>query len=169
VAERRDREALRRLHAHYGPRVKAYLRRRGATDDAAEALTQEVMLAVWRRAHHFDARRTDPGTWVFAIARDARVDAGRRDRGLDPDPGERALDEQDEAGDASGGEAPWGVRDALDRLPGEQAEFLRAFFHHGDETSGATANAPGLPRGAARSRLRAALGGLRSTLGVTDR
>ena len=74
VAERRDRAAFGRVFAHYGPRVKAYLRRLGASDPVAEDLTQEVMLTVWRRAGQFDRTRAALSTWIYTIARNKRID-----------------------------------------------------------------------------------------------
>ena len=85
VAERRDRAAFGRIFAHYGPRVKAYLRRLGASDAVAEDLTQEVMLTVWQRAGQFDRTRAALSTWVYTIARNKRIDALRRDRRPDYD------------------------------------------------------------------------------------
>jgi RNA polymerase sigma-70 factor (ECF subfamily) len=141
--------------------LAAHLRRRGATDGAAEEVTQEVMLAVWRRAPHIDPRRTDTGAWIFALTRDAAVGGGW----AGPDPHDPAS-----AGEAEGGGAEAGiVRDALGRLLREQLEVLRRFFYHEETSPGSTVQAPGLPRGEARCRLRLALVGLRAALGVSER
>src|SRR5262249_57812677 len=50
IAQRTDAAAFHELYQSYGPRVKAYLRRRGADHSTAEDLAQETLLAVWRRA-----------------------------------------------------------------------------------------------------------------------
>ena len=49
IALKRDRQSFGELFDHFGPRVKSYLRRLGASDVLAEDLMQEVMLTVWRR------------------------------------------------------------------------------------------------------------------------
>ena len=38
------------------------------------------MLAVWRKARLFDPAKADAATWIFAIARNQRIDALRRER-----------------------------------------------------------------------------------------
>ena len=51
---RKDRDAFAVLFNFYAPRIKSYLLRLNAPDSLAEELTQEVMLAVWRKAETFD-------------------------------------------------------------------------------------------------------------------
>lgn len=169
VAERKDREAFARLFAFYGPRIKAYLRRLGAEDAAAEDLAQEAMLAVWRRAGQFDRRRASLSTWIFTIARNKRIDAIRRDRRPDYDPEDPAL-VGDTDGAAPGGDemaeaAEMGVliRRAVEDLPREQAELLRIFYYE-EKPHSAIAAELGLPLGTVKSRLRLALGKLRAAL-----
>lgn len=172
VAERRDREAFGRLFAFYGPRIKAYLRRLGAEDAAAEDLTQEVMLALWRRAHQFDRRRAALSTWIFTIARNRRIDAIRRERRPDYDPDDPALVEDvdhaprgDEVAEAR--EMEGIVLRAVKRLPVEQAELLRIFYYE-EKSHSVIAEELGLPLGTVKSRLRLALGKLRGMMGASD-
>jgi RNA polymerase sigma-70 factor, ECF subfamily len=167
VAERRDREAFGRLFAFYGPRVKAYLGRLGVGEREADESAQEALLAVWREAPRFDPRRAALSTWVFAIVRERRALAASAGGRPEFDPEDPAL-----VGDADGA-APTGnadvlrlVRRAVDRLPAEQVEVLRAFYHEERPRPAAAAEAPiprpgGIPAGAEGSRLRLALGRLR--------
>jgi len=169
VATTRDRAAFARLFAHYAPRIKAYLRRLGAEDGAAEDLTQEVMLSIWRRAHQFDRGRAALSTWVFTIARNKRIDALRRERRPEVD-----LEEVDLEGDGDG--APRGdqitearqmqrlVATAIETLPPEQATLLRIFYFE-EKPHSVIAEELGLPLGTVKSRLRLALGKLRGILG----
>ena len=53
--------------------------RLGAAPEAAEELAQETMLIVWRRAEAFDPSKAAASTWVFAIARNLRIDVARRE------------------------------------------------------------------------------------------
>ena len=50
IVERHDQNSFAALFDYYAPRVKAYLKRLGASDSLAEDLAQEVMLTVWRKA-----------------------------------------------------------------------------------------------------------------------
>lgn len=172
VAERQDRVAFGRLFAFYGPRIKAYLRRLGADDAAAEDMTQEVMLTVWRRAHQFDRARAALSTWIFTIARNKRIDAVRRDRRPDYDPDDPALLEEvdgqprgDEAAEAA--QMRRIVLGAVDQLPSEQAELLRIFYYE-EKSHSVIAEELGLPLGTVKSRLRLAIGKLRVMLGEAD-
>jgi RNA polymerase sigma-70 factor, ECF subfamily len=166
VAVERDRDAFGRLYGFYAPRVAAYLRRVGARGDAAEDLAQEVLLTVWRRAHQFDPQKAALSTWIYTIARNKRIDALRRERHPDFDLDDPTLET---------GEAPRGdthaeselvkdeIRRAIATLPKEQAELLRIFYFE-DKTHSVIADELGLPLGTVKSRLRLAVGKLRSLL-----
>jgi RNA polymerase sigma-70 factor (ECF subfamily) len=67
IAQDRDRAALADLFAYFGPRVKAWLLRAGASPTAADERAQETMLAVWRKARLFDPARAGASTWIFTI------------------------------------------------------------------------------------------------------
>ncbi|MEK0085977.1 sigma-70 family RNA polymerase sigma factor [Benzoatithermus flavus] len=172
VAQMRDRSAFGRIFAFYGPRVKAYLRRLGAEDAVAEDLTQEVMLAVWHRAHQFDRSRASLSTWIFRIARNKRIDALRRERRPELDMDDPALAPDDERtlrGDrhAEVEEARHLVMRAVERLPAEQAQLLRIFYFE-EKPHSAIAEEVGLPLGTVKSRLRLALSKLRALLDGLD-
>jgi RNA polymerase sigma factor (sigma-70 family) len=168
VAERGDRAAFARVFAFYGPRVKAYLRRLGAEDAVAEDLTQDVMLAIWRRAQQFDRSRAALSTWVYTIARNKRIDALRRERRPDFDPEDPALVGEAELaprGDrfAEAEQARRQVMQAVEQLPAEQAQLLRIFYFE-EKPHSVIADELGLPLGTVKSRLRLALGKLRVLL-----
>ena len=168
VAERGDRVAFARIFAFYGPRVKAYLRRLGAEDAVAEDLTQDVMLALWRRAQQFDRTRAALSTWVYTIARNKRIDALRRERRPEFDPEDPALVGDNESaprGDhfAETEQARRVVMDAVAKLPPEQAQLLRVFYFD-EKPHSVIADELGLPLGTVKSRLRLALSKLRLLL-----
>src|SRR5579875_3299351 len=85
VARNQDRNAFAQLFAHFAPRVKSFLLRSGLGDSAAEEVTQEVMITLWRKASYFDSSRAGAATWVFTIARNRRIDRLRRTDGRTPD------------------------------------------------------------------------------------
>lgn len=166
IARDRDRDAFKQLFAYYGPRVKAYLRRRGADDVLAEELAQEVMLTVWRRAHLFDRKQAAVSTWIYTIARNKRIDAIRREKWPEVDPEDPALVPETEASaDAVvvAEERSIRLHKAVKELPEQQAALLRmAFFE--DKSHSTIAHETELPLGTVKSRLRLAMTRLRSML-----
>lgn len=176
VALTGDRRAFAVLFKHFAPRVKAYLIRTGTASELAEDLTQETMVAVWRKAAQFDPGRAQLSTWIFTIARNLRVDALRRQRDArsgdgpgtptDPDADPLghlvhdapALDEQlAEVRRAAT------VRQALRQLAPEQLQVVWLAFS--DEQSHARiASELNLPLGTVKSRIRLALNHLRRLL-----
>jgi RNA polymerase sigma-70 factor (ECF subfamily) len=167
IAQRRDRAAFAQLFAYFGPRVKAWMLRAGASPAAAEELAQETMLAVWQKADRFEPDRASASTWIFTIARNQRIDAVRREHHpseLLPDPSRdpEAPPSADHIVAMSQQEIR--VRSALSLLPAEQAEVIRkAFFE--DKVHSAIEQELGIPLGTVKSRLRLAMARLRAVLG----
>jgi RNA polymerase sigma factor (sigma-70 family) len=166
IARDRDRTAFGLLFGCMAPRIKAYLLRSGVGSSQADELVQEVMLMVWHRADTFDPARAMASTWIFTIARNKRIDAARRDRRPEYDPEDPALvPDQPPAADRSieTAEACVRLRDAIGKLPAEQADLLRLAFLE-DQPHSTIARHKGLPLGTVKSRLRLALERLRREL-----
>jgi RNA polymerase sigma-70 factor (ECF subfamily) len=164
IAKRGDRGAFAILFSHFAPRVKSYMLRLGATQEAAEELAQETMLIVWRRAGAFDATRAAASTWIFTIARNLRIDALRRDRrpsvGEDPSM-ETPMTLPDATISAIQDECR--IATAIGTLSTDQARVVReAFFS--DKPHSEIATDLGLPLGTVKSRLRLAMVRLRTLL-----
>jgi RNA polymerase sigma-70 factor (ECF subfamily) len=165
IALRQDRRAFAALFAHFAPRVKAYLRRLGTDQAIAEETAQEVLLAVWRKAPLYDPARASAAAWIFAIARNLRIDVLRRTRPTlqDPDPSDEPAPAPlaDEVIEAD--ERARRVRDALGGLPPEQLTMLQlAFFE--ERTHSQIEADLGVPLGTVKSRLRLAMSKLRAAL-----
>lgn len=173
VAQSGDKHAFAALFKHYAPRVKAFLMLSGASDTLAEDLTQEAMVSVWRKAGLFDPQRASPSTWVFAIARNLRVDFLRRQGNhlladedeqanelLDPAP---PLDDQ-----VLAREREMRVRSAMARLSPEQMQLLRLSFFE-EHPHSRISQELGLPLGTVKSRIRLAVARLRQLLEGLDR
>ncbi|MBK1697578.1 sigma-70 family RNA polymerase sigma factor [Rhodovibrio salinarum] len=161
-----DRQAFRRLFAHFAPRVKSYLRRLGAEDQLSEELAQEVMLTVWRRAQLYDRHQAGASTWIFTIARNKRIDAIRRDKRPELDPEDPAIVPEaetpaDQQVEASQRQAL--LRSAVQRLPEAQATLLRLSYFE-EKSHSAIAEELDLPLGTVKSRLRLALSRLKTLL-----
>ena len=157
VAQRRDRDAFGRLFAFYAPRVKAYFGRLGVADGVADELTEETMLAVWRRAPRFLEARVPPSAWIFAIARDKRAEVARSGRWPTAD-----AEEEPAGVDGAVQEPP--IRGVVDSLPEPEAELLRIFYHE-ERAELAVGDRLGLSPADGRSRLRHALRDLAATGG----
>lgn len=168
IAEHQDRDAFSRLFQHFAPRVKSYLIRTGSSDSTAEDLAQEALVTVWRKAALFDPAQAAVSTWIFTIARRLRIDAARRHR-LE-DCGDESFDfdrleaDQRDVGEhADANRLSRGIRDALCRLPAEQAQVLRLSYYD-DEPHARIAAELGLPLGTVKSRIRLAVAQLRKML-----
>lgn len=164
VASRQDRAAFARLFAHFAPRVKGYLMRLGAERAQADDLMQDVMLTVWRKAPGYDPKMASPGTWIFAIARNRRIDALRRDKRADLDPDDPGLMPDAAAlPDRTLDARLWETRlaGAIADLPPEQAQMLRLAYYE-DRSHGDIASSLRLPLGTVKSRLRLAVARLRT-------
>lgn len=171
VAERGDREAFARLFSFFAPRIKGFMMRLGASEQQAEELAQETMLAVWRKAALYDPARSGPAAWIYAVARNRRADAWRRRHAATrmtadvereelealpddgPGPEERLVgDRRDRA-----------VRAALAVLPAEQKTVVELSFF-AELAHPAIAERLGLPLGTVKSRLRLAMEKIRRAL-----
>lgn len=167
VGRDRDKQAFARLFQHYAPRLKAYMRRLGSDDTSAEEVAQEAMLSVWRKAHLYDPAKAGAGTWIFAVARNLRIDLIRRQRRPELDPEDPALtpDELPRADDSVGArQRQLLVRKALRTLPEEQALVIKLSFFE-EKPHAAIAEELNLPLGTVKSRLRLAFRKVRAALG----
>ncbi|MBS0638314.1 MAG: sigma-70 family RNA polymerase sigma factor [Acetobacteraceae bacterium] len=169
IAQRQDRAAFATLFAYFAPRVKAWMLRAGVPPTGAEELAQETLLMVWRKAKLFDPARAGASTWIFAIARNLRLDVLRRERHPSELLAEEAADEDAETAPAADHafdqrEREVRIRAALATLPVEQATVIRkAFFE--DKAHGDIEKELGIPLGTVKSRMRLAMNRLRAALG----
>ncbi|HEY7800316.1 MAG TPA: sigma-70 family RNA polymerase sigma factor [Hyphomonadaceae bacterium] len=166
VAEKQDRTAFAELFSYYAPRVKSYLMRLGADGAAAEEITQDVMVTVWRKATLFDRAQASVSTWIFRIARNRRIDVFRRTKRPDLDPEEAmilpaAVEAPGERIEAMQTEAR--VREAMRDLPEEQLLLLRLAFYEG-LSHREIAEKLDVPLGTVKSRIRLAFAKMKSRL-----
>ncbi len=166
VAEKQDRNAFAELFSYYAPRVKSYLMRLGADNAAAEEITQDVMVTVWRKATLFDRAQASVSTWIFRVARNRRIDVFRRTRRPEIDPEEEmilpaAAEAPGDRIDAIQTEAR--VREAMRDLPEEQSLLLRLAFYEG-LSHREIAEKLDVPLGTVKSRIRLAFAKMKSRL-----
>jgi RNA polymerase sigma-70 factor (ECF subfamily) len=163
---RGDRAAFAALFRRWAGKVKGFLIRSGIGAAEADEAAQEVMLAIWRRADSFDPARAGAATWIYAIARNRRVDLLRRRR-PEPDPDDPLfVPDPEPPADAAAARADRDarVRDAMAGLGPDQAQALRLAFYDGLSHAEIAAMLD-LPLGTVKSRLRLAMGKVRAALG----
>ena len=164
-------EALGLLHRRFA-RLIFGLAVQSLDRAAAEDLVQEVFLAVWRNARRFDPERGTVRAWVLQITHFRLLnELRRRSRQPEvvPDPDGLVLADLP-ARDPGPAEATWDrhrravLKAAVDDLPPPQRKALSLAFID-DLTHEQVAAELGLPLGTAKTRIRAGLLKLRSTLG----
>jgi RNA polymerase sigma-70 factor, ECF subfamily len=166
IAEQADPAAFRELYEAYGPRVKAYMMRRGADAGTAEDLAQETLLTVWRKAALYADDKGSMTTWVFAIARNLRIDRLRREVPFQELPEWRLAEPSSEAQPDEAlaeKERQLRVRAALAELPADQQEVVSLSFLEGLSHS-EIAERLALPLGTVKSRMRIAYQKVRAAL-----
>jgi RNA polymerase sigma-70 factor (ECF subfamily) len=167
IAARQDRAAFAQLFRHWAPRIKAFLMRGGSDADIAQEVAQEAMIRLWRKAASFDRRRASAATWIYAIARNKRIDLARRASrpAIETDDWLAVFTTEEDDADKSilAGQTYSRVKELLDDLSADQLLVIRkAFFE--DKTHSVIAQELGLPLGTVKSRIRLALSRLRERL-----
>lgn len=162
-----DKAAFAVLFSRYAGKIKGFMMRSRADAADADEIVQDVMVAIWRRASSFDPARAGAATWIFAIARNRRIDLIRRASRPAPDPEDPLYQpdpEPDGLASLSRAEDEERVRTALATLAPEQRAVLVAAFYDGLSQS-EIALAQNLPLGTVKSRFRLAFRHLRGVLG----
>lgn len=164
VRDGRDRAAFATLFRHFAPRLRAFLRKSGASASEAEECVQDVMATLWQKAALFDPARASASAWIFGITRNRRIDLWRQ--AARPEPEDLPWGPEAEP---SGAETlalrqeSAALAAALQDLPPAQRALIeKAYF--GDLSHGDLAKETGLPLGTVKSRLRLALARLRHLL-----
>ncbi|MER6026831.1 sigma-70 family RNA polymerase sigma factor [Streptomyces sp. NPDC001851] len=138
----------------------------------AEDVAQLTFERAWRHAQIYDSRRGSVATWLTTIAHNLAVDAVRAQR-TEPMASEDldallAVVTQTPERWALADEASSQLRAAVARLPREQARALVMAGIYG-LTAQQIAEREGIPLGTAKTRVRAAMAKLRTTLASPQR
>jgi RNA polymerase sigma-70 factor (ECF subfamily) len=166
IANSRDREAFEALFRIFAPKVKGMMQGAGAGSEMAEDLMQEVMMTVWRKASLYAPGRGSVSTWIFTIARNARIDRLRRQPVqpyVDVETVSIACDQPDAEARVIGSQSDEKVRRALDQLPEEQKTVIELAFLNYMPQSEIAAHLK-LPIGTVKSRTRLAYRKLKEQL-----
>jgi RNA polymerase sigma-70 factor (ECF subfamily) len=145
------------------------------TDDA-EDLLQDVFVQIWRNAATYQPTLGSPKTWLARIAHNRAIDMLRSKRYQQKKNEAQSLDGEEGAGtllDSHAVDNVWQemvqrdsagrLSNALMKVSTEQRHLIELAFFHGythQEIAGRT----GLPLGTVKTRIRAGMQSLRSTL-----
>lgn len=147
---------LERLYREIGPAVWAFIRRRISNAATAEELFQETFLAAAKKPSGLEAALSKRA-WLLGIARNlVREHARRRTPHLTG-----TMEEMVEHDSRDPDDSVEEMRQAIQRLPEAQREVLE-FRLTQELTYEEIAAAVGVPIGTVRSRLHAAVAGLRA-------
>jgi RNA polymerase sigma-70 factor (ECF subfamily) len=166
IARDADKLAFTELFADFGPTIKGFMMRKGATPEMAEDLAQNTLIQIWRKASLYSPDKGSVSTWVFTIARNLRIDTFRRARGVSF---EDISDFNFESEEPSSEENVTGMQesvliaDAVKALPPEQREVIQLAFRD-DLTQLEIATKLDLPLGTVKSRMRLAYNKLSTAL-----
>jgi RNA polymerase sigma-70 factor (ECF subfamily) len=137
---------------------------------AAEDVTQEAFISIWRSGARYDAARGSVRTWMLGIVRNRAIDFLRSKAGRAPklDFDDDSILEHRPAAERTESEAlqretAREVRGALDELPGEQAKVIQLAYFGGFSHS-EIAGMLGVPLGTVKGRMRLGLEKIRGEL-----
>ncbi len=166
VARDSDQAAFKRVFREIAPRLKSFLMKHGLVETAAEEVLQETMLKVWRKAALYDRSKSSASTWIYTIARNAKIDRIRKEMRPEPDPSDPCYVPNDpETGEESVTRKQEGLRlrQAMSVLPPEQMRIITMSFFE-DKTHGEISSELDIPLGTVKSRIRLAFSKIRAEL-----
>jgi RNA polymerase sigma-70 factor (ECF subfamily) len=137
---------------------------------AAEDVTQEAFVSIWRSGARYDRTRGSVRAWALGIVRNRAIDLLRTRASRAPKLGfdDESVLEQRPSGDSTDEQAlrhetARELRGALDVLPGEQAQAIELAYFGGFSQS-EIAKMLGVPLGTVKGRMRLGLEKIRGEL-----
>lgn len=163
-------DAVAELYDRYGGTVYGLALRVLGQPDLAEEVVQDVFAQVWREANRYDASRSTVAGWIVMLTRTRAIDRLRARRAR-PDvsaavnPVAAPLPSSEATPEVStlAAEDTRLVRGALARLPDQFRSLVELAYYEGLSHSEIAART-GIPLGTVKTRLRNAMGTLRSVL-----
>jgi RNA polymerase sigma-70 factor, ECF subfamily len=165
-----DAEAFEVLYDRHGGAAYSLAYRVVGDRAAAEEVTQEAFISVWRSGARFDSARGSVRSWLLSIVRNRAIDflrsrAGKApkltfddDSVLEQRPAEERTEEE-----ALQRETAAELRGALGKLPGEQSKVIELAYFGGFSHS-EIAEVLSLPMGTVKGRMRLGLEKIRGEL-----
>ena len=163
IAQNNCRESYKLLFSQFAPKIKSFMIGQGVKANEAEDIAQDTMLKIWRKAQLFDPKKAKASTWIFTIARNLQIDAIRKQKRHDRFNNEIQIEtyEADTAEKMISEQSASQVKEVIKQLPAEQLQVLKLSFYE-DLSHSQIAQSLSIPVGTVKSRLRLALGRLKS-------
>jgi RNA polymerase sigma-70 factor (ECF subfamily) len=158
-----EKRAFEQLYDRYARSVLGLALRRLGDRGRAEDAVQETFASIWRSARSYRPERGPGAPWLYAVARNAIADGGRRR--VEP-PTEAPDTPSQESGPDERAEqewVSWRVHRALQELSGPEREVISLAYWSGLSQS-EVAEFLGIPLGTVKTRTRAALARLADLL-----
>jgi RNA polymerase sigma-70 factor, ECF subfamily len=166
----KDPEAFEVFYDRHGGVAYSLAYRIVGEKAAAEDVTQEAFISIWRSGARFDRARGSVRSWMLSIVRNRAIDALRSRAGkapkltfdddavLDQRPSEELTDDE-----AMRNETAGELRGALGELPGEQSKVIELAYFGGFSQS-EISRMLGVPLGTVKGRMRLGLEKIRGEL-----
>jgi len=166
----KDPEAFEVFYDRHGGVAYSLAYRIVGEKAAAEDVTQEAFISVWRSGARFDRTRGSVRSWMLSIVRNRAIDALRSRAGKAPKLtfDDDAILEQRPSGELTEDEAmrretASEVRGALVQLPGEQSKVIELAYFGGFSQS-EISRMLGVPLGTVKGRMRLGLEKIRGEM-----
>lgn len=172
VGDSQDRASFKVIYEHFGPLIKSYFIAKYPTNHSiqmVDELVQEVMIKVWKKAASFDSSKAAASTWIFTLARNARIDMLRRQNKY----ANTTSIETEEIWEDTTDNGPQtmlqharnsrSITSNLSALPPEQAQIIKKVYMESKSHS-EVADELSLPLGTVKSRVRLALSKLKNLI-----
>ena len=170
LMQARDPRAFELVYDRHGAAAFSLAFRIAGERGAAEDITQEAFLSIWRTRARYDAARGSVRTWVLGIVHHRAIDSLRRnERHTRRRASAEGIEETHEAAQLTDLEAirteeTRAVRKAVQSLPAEQTRVIELGYY-GGFTASQIAEMLDAPLGTVKGRMRLGLDKLRHELG----
>jgi RNA polymerase sigma-70 factor (ECF subfamily) len=166
----KDPEAFEVLFDRHGGAAYSLAYRIVGERNAAEDVTQEAFISIWRSGARFDAARGSVRSWLLSVVRNRAIDFLRSRAGKAPKltfNDDSALEQRPAAErteeEALRRETAGELRGAIGKLPGEQSKVIELAYFGGFSHS-EIAQILNLPMGTVKGRMRLGLEKIRGEL-----
>ena len=157
-----DRSAFEKLYDAYSAAIYGMVTKILRSEEAAEDVTQETFVKIWKYIHSYDSKKGKLFTWMLNIARNTAIDALRKTGNV----GKPKIQSFDPAVHISKGgktESPVitiGLRDFVNKLSPEYRIIVNYIYFNG-YTQKEVAEELDIPLGTVKTRIRKAVQDLR--------
>jgi RNA polymerase sigma-70 factor, ECF subfamily len=166
----KDPEAFEVFYDRHGGVAYSLAYRIVGEKAAAEDVTQEAFISIWRSGARFDRARGSVRSWMLSIVRNRAIDALRSRAGKAPKltfDDDEILEQRPSAElteeEAMRNETASEIRGALGELPGEQSKVIELAYFGGFSQS-EISRMLGVPLGTVKGRMRLGLEKIRGEL-----